>query len=87
MATHSNILARRIPWTEEPGGLLSIGILCPWDSPAKNTGLGCHSLLQGIFPTQGWKLHLLHGQAGSLLPSHQGRLEAGLPLVNIVQQE
>ena len=24
MATHSNILARRIPWTEEPGGLLSI---------------------------------------------------------------
>ena len=25
MATHSNILARRIPWTEEPGGLQSIG--------------------------------------------------------------
>ena len=27
--------------------------LCPWDSPGKNTGVGCHSLLQGIFPTQG----------------------------------
>ena len=26
MATHSNILARRIPWTEEPGGLQSIGL-------------------------------------------------------------
>ena len=26
MATHSSILARRIPWTEEPGGLLSIGL-------------------------------------------------------------
>ena len=26
MATHSNILARRIPWIEEPGGLLSMGL-------------------------------------------------------------
>ena len=25
MATHSSILAQRIPWTEEPGGLQSIG--------------------------------------------------------------
>ena len=25
MATHSSVLARRIPWTEEPGGLLSMG--------------------------------------------------------------
>ena len=25
----------------------------PWDSPAKNTGVGCHALPQGIFPTQG----------------------------------
>ena len=36
------------PWTEEPTGLLR-----PWDSPGKNTGVGCHFLLQGIFPTQG----------------------------------
>ena len=28
-------------------------ILCPWDSPGKNIGVGCHALLQGIFPTQG----------------------------------
>ena len=27
-------------------------LLCPWDSPGKNTGAGCHFLLQGIFPTQ-----------------------------------
>ena len=43
------------------------------DSPGKNTGVGCHSLLQVIFPTQGLNLHflhLLHWQAGSfpLLP-------------------
>ena len=26
-------------------------LLCPWDFPDKNTGMGCHFLLQGIFPT------------------------------------
>ena len=25
----------------------------PWDFPGKNTGVGCHALLQGIFPVQG----------------------------------
>ena len=35
-------------------------LLCPWDSPGKNTGMGCHSLLQGIFPTQGLNLGLPH---------------------------
>ena len=28
-------------------------LLCPWDFPRENTGVGCHFLLQGIFPTQG----------------------------------
>ena len=28
-------------------------LLCPWDSPGKNTGVGYHILLQGIFLTQG----------------------------------
>ena len=32
----------------------------PWDSPGKNTGVGCHFLLQGYFPTQGWNLGFLH---------------------------
>ena len=39
------------------------------DSPGKNTGVGCHALLQGIFPTQGSNpplLHFLHWQVGSL---------------------
>ena len=39
------------------------------DSPGKNTEAGCHALLQGIFPTQGSNLqllHLLHWQEGSL---------------------
>ena len=28
-------------------------LLCPWDSLGKNNGVGCHALLQGLFPTQG----------------------------------
>ena len=39
-------------------------LLCPWDFPGKNTGVGCHFLVQGIFSTQGLNLHLLHWQAG-----------------------
>ena len=34
-------------------------LLCPWDSPGKDTGVGCHAFCQGIFPTRGWNLHLL----------------------------
>ena len=44
-------------------------LFCAWDSPGKNTGVGCHSLLQGIFLTQGSSPHLLcllHWQTGSL---------------------
>ena len=35
-------------------------LLCPWDFPGKGTGIGYHFLLQGIFPTQGSNLGLLH---------------------------
>ena len=37
----------------------STRLICLWDSPDKNTGVGCHALLQGIFPTQGLNLRLL----------------------------
>ena len=128
MAPHSSTLAWKIPWTEEPGGLQSMGslrvghdwatslslftfmhwrrkwqptpvflpgesqgrwcwwaaiygvaqsrtwlkrlssnssrlysprLLCPWNPPGENTGVGCHFLLQGIFPTWGSNLCLL----------------------------
>ena len=35
-------------------------LLCPWDFVGKSTGVGCHFLLQGIFPSQGSNLGLLH---------------------------
>ena len=50
-------------------------LIYPWDSPGKNTGVGCHFRLQGIFPTQGTNLNLLgllHWQAGSSPLSHTG---------------
>ena len=42
------------------------------DSPAKNTGVGCLALLQGIFPTQGSNPGLLHCRWILYLLSHQG---------------
>ena len=39
--------------TLRPHGLQSARLLCPWNSPGKNTGVGCHSLLRWIFLTQG----------------------------------
>ena len=51
-------------------------ILCSWNLPGKNTGAGCHFLLQGIFLTQGWNPQgsppLLRCQTDSLSLSHQG---------------
>ena len=43
-----------------PHGLSPARLLCPWDSPGKNIRVGRHALLQGIFPTQGLNLRLLH---------------------------
>ena len=50
-------------------------LLCPWNSLGKNTGVGCHFLLQGIFPTLGLNPYLLHWQADSLPQSHQRSLQ------------
>ena len=44
----------------QPLQLQSPRFLCPWDSPGKNTGVGCHFLLQGSFLTQGSNLGFLH---------------------------
>ena len=61
----SHVQLRATPWT----GLYPVRILCPWNLLTKNTGEGCHSLLQRIFLTQGSNpclLHLFHWQAVSL---------------------
>ena len=55
--------------TRQPYGLWPTKLLCQWDFPGKNTEVGCHFLLQGIFSTEGSKLCflcLLHWEASSL---------------------
>ena len=52
-----------------PRGLQPASLFCPWGYPHKNTGVGCHFLLQGIFPTQRLNpclQQLLHWRADSL---------------------
>ena len=61
-----------------PLGLQPTSLLCLWDSRRKNTGVGCHVLLQGIFPTQGLNPHLLcllHWKVGSLPLALPGKLQ------------
>ena len=52
------------PWTTR--------LLCPWNFLGKSTGVGCHFLLQGIFPTQEWNLGLLHCRQILYHLRHQG---------------
>ena len=51
------------------------GLLCPWNSPCKNTAVCCHFLLQAIFTIQGSNpslLRLLHWKMDYLILSHLG---------------
>ena len=56
---------------------VAANLLCPWDSPGKNTRVGCHFLLQKIFPTrikpEPHLLCLLHWQADSSPLHHPGK--------------
>ena len=53
------------PTLRDPMDSLQLRLLCPWDSPGKNSGVLCHALLQGIFLTQGLNPYLLLWQVGS----------------------
>ena len=62
-------------WLFVTRGLQPTRPLCPWNFPGKNTRVGCHFLLQGIFQTQGLNpcpLHLLLWQVDSLPLHHLG---------------
>ena len=56
-------------------GLQPARLVCPWNSPGKNTGVGSHTLLQGISPTQRLNLDFLHFRQILYHLSHQGRLK------------
>ena len=63
-----------------PHGLEPARFLCPRYFPDKNTRVGCHFLLQGIFQTQGSNLHW---QVASLPLSYQGSLFCIIPRTSI----
>ena len=73
MEVHAQSLSHlQLLW---PHGLKPTRLLCPWHSPGKNTGVACHSLLHGIFLTQGSNPHLLcllHRWVDSLALNHLG---------------
>ena len=56
------------PWT-----VACTRLLCPWDFLGQSTGVGCHFLLQGSFPTQGSNPGLPHCRQTLYHLSHQGR--------------
>ena len=51
-------------------------LLCPWDSPGKNTGVGCHSLFRGIFLTQGSSPSFLLGRHFLTIEPPSSHIEA-----------
>ena len=53
-------------------GLKLARLLCLWDSPGKNAGVGCHFLIQSIFPTQESNPGLLHCRQTLYRLIHQG---------------
>ena len=53
-------------------GLQLARLLCPWNSPGKSTGVGSHSLLQGLVPTQGSNPGLTHCRQILYNLSHEG---------------
>ena len=65
---HLSLSLLATPWTIAHQASLSMGF-----PTRKNTGVGCHLLLQGIFPTQGWNPRLLHCRQ---IPYHWATVEA-----------
>ena len=66
------LAAQPCPTPCDPHGLQPPRLLCPWNSPGNNTGVGCHSLLQGIVLTQGVNPGFLNCRQIVYRLSHQG---------------
>ena len=60
MCVHAHLLAQSCPTLCNPMDCSLVGFSVHGDFPGKSIGVGCHVLLQGIFPTQGLNPGLLH---------------------------
>ena len=81
-------MTRRPVWPEEVKPLSRVWLFAthwavayeappPWDFPGKSAGMGCHFLLQGIFPTQGSNPGLPYCRQMLYCLSHPGSPETG----------
>ena len=68
-----------------PPGLYSPRLLCPWNSPGKNTRVGCYFLLQGIFLTQESNPGLLHWRLILYYLSHHRILALWIQFSSVAQ--
>ena len=69
LSCFSHVQLFAILWTLAHQGPLSMGL----DSPGKNTVMGGHAFLQGIFPTKGLDPYLLHWQTGPTSATWEGQ--------------
>ena len=76
------LVAKSCPTLLRPRGLQPARLLRPQDFPGKNTGVGCHFLLQGNFLTQGSNLGFPHCRQMLYHLSHRG-ICPSLPMVNL----
>ena len=80
VSTHIHTHARAMSESESRSvvsySLQLHGQYSPWNSPGQNTGVGSHSLLQGIFPTQGLNPGLPHCRQILYQLGHQESLHA-----------
>ena len=68
----------------DPHGLQPINLLCLQGFPGKNTRVGCHFLLHGIFPTQ---MPLLYWQVDSLPLTHQGTSTLLINVIDLIRND
>ena len=72
LITNACLVAQSCPTLCDPMDYSPPGSSVHGDSPGKNTGVGCHALLQGIFPTQGWNSGFLYCRQILNRVRHQG---------------
>ena len=75
---HACLVARWCLTLYDPMDCSSSVFYVHWNSPGKNTGVGCHALLLGIFPTQGSNPGLSHCRRILYCVNHQGITVVGL---------
>ena len=78
---HERSVATVISDSSQPNELQPVRLLCPWDSPGKNTGVGCHALLQWDLSDPGIKPESPALQEDSVPLSHWGGLH-GLTILS-----